>query len=89
LLLVSIDFINSKYCYDIELEAAMERHSKGNAVVIPVILRSCFWHNTPFAKLQALPKDAKAISSWTDRDEALAAVAEGVRQIAEGRLAKV
>ncbi len=87
LLLVSIDFINSKYCYDVELETAMERHSKGEAVVIPIILRNCLWHHTPFAKLQALPKDGKAVRTWTDPDEALTAVAEGIRQIVEGRLA--
>lgn len=83
LLLVSIDFINSKYCYDIELEKALELHDSKNTTVIPVILRSCIWHYTPFAKLQALPKDARAVSAWPDRDEALANVAEGVRQVAE------
>lgn len=87
LLLVSIDFISSKYCYDIELETAMERHANGQAVVIPIILRSCLWHHTPFSKLQALPKDGKAVCTWADRDEALTAVAEGIRQVAETRLA--
>ena len=86
LLLVSIDFINSKYCYDVELERAMERHSAGEAVVIPVILRSCMWQQTPFAKLQALPKNVRAIALWPDRDEALVNVAEAVRQVAEERL---
>jgi hypothetical protein len=87
LLLVSIDFINSPYCYDIELERAIERHSTNEAVVIPVILRSCMWKQTPFAKLQALPKDARAVSLWPDRDEALMAVADGIRQAAEQILA--
>lgn len=64
LLLVSIDFINSEYCYDIELEQALERHANGEAVVIPIILRSCMWQHTPFAKLQALPKEAKAVALW-------------------------
>jgi TIR domain len=83
LLLVSIDFINSKYCYETELEAALELHQKQKARVIPVILRSCLWNRTSFAKLQALPRDAKPISSWQDRDEALTNVADGVRQVAE------
>jgi hypothetical protein len=83
LLLVSIDFINSEYCYDIELERALERHADGDAVVIPVILRTCMWHTTPFAKLQALPRDAKAVASWPDIDEALANVAEGIKVVAE------
>jgi hypothetical protein len=37
----------------------------------------------PFAKLQALPKDGKAVASWSDRDEALTSVADGVRLVAE------
>jgi TIR domain len=87
LLLVSIDFINSEFCYDVELERALERHSEGDAVVIPVILRSCHWQQTPFAKLQALPKEAKAINSWSDRDEAFTNVVEGIRSVAEELLA--
>jgi TIR domain len=83
LLLVSIDFINSSYCYDVELERALDRHAAGDARVIPIILRSCMWHQAPFAKLQALPKDARAVSLWSDRDEALVNVVEGVRQVAE------
>jgi hypothetical protein len=83
LLLVSIDFINSSYCYDIELDRALERHGKKEAVVIPVILRNCLWQHTPFAKIQALPKDGKAVRTWVDQDEALMNIADGVRQAAE------
>lgn len=83
LLLVSIDFINSSYCYDIELDRALDRHDKQEAVVIPVILRNCLWQHTSFAKIQALPKDGKAVRSWTDQDEALMSIAEGVREVAE------
>ncbi len=87
LLLVSVDFINSAYCYDVELERALERHAENHARVIPVILRPCMWNQAPFAKLQLLPKDARAVSLWTNRDEALLNVAEGVRQVAEELLA--
>lgn len=87
LLLVSIDFINSSYCYDVELKRAMERHTDDEAIVIPIILRQCIWNHTAFAALQALPKDAKAVSAWEDRDDALTDVASGVRQVAEGIIA--
>ena len=83
LLLVSIDFINSAYCYDVELEDAMERHSRKEAVVIPIVLRNCLWSHTPFAKLQALPKDRRAVVAWPNRDEAFVNVAEGVQQVVE------
>lgn len=87
LLLVSIDFINSKYCYDIELDRALERHEAGQCRVVPVILRGCLWQHSPFSKLQALPRDGKPATSWQDLDDALANVAEGIRLVAEDLLA--
>lgn len=39
LLLISADFLSSDYCYDTEMSCAMERHERGEARVIPVILR--------------------------------------------------
>ena len=80
LLLVSADFLASRYCYDIEMTDALKRHERGDACVIPVILRSCDWHNTPFARLQALPKDGLAVNSWRDRDEAFTDIARGIRR---------
>src|SRR5262249_6285750 len=59
LLLVSPYFIASDYCYDVEMARAMERHDAKLARVIPVILHPCDWHNLPFGKLLATPKDGK------------------------------
>ena len=56
LLLVSSDFIDSDYCYDVELRRAIERHELGDAMVIPVILRACAWQETRFGQLRATPK---------------------------------
>ncbi len=83
LLLISPDFINSDYCYDIEMKRAVERHDAGEAVVIPIILRSCDWKDAPFGKLQALPRDAKPIKSAADRDEAFTEVVAGIRGAVE------
>jgi hypothetical protein len=83
LLLVSPDFIASDYCYDIEMQRAMERHATGDAIVIPVILRACDWHSTPFGRLQAVPRDGKPIKQWPDIDEAMLQVAMAVRRAAE------
>lgn len=68
LLLISADFINSDYCMDTELKCAMEKHEKGAARVIPVILRPCDWHTAIFGKLQAIPTDGKPITSWKPHD---------------------
>ncbi len=83
LLIVSIDFINSQYCFDIEMETAIDRERRGEAVVIPVIARNCMWKTTEFARLQATPTDGKAIASWSDRDEALTVVAHRIQEVAE------
>jgi hypothetical protein len=80
LLLVSSDFMSSNYCYSREMMRAMERHQAQEAKVIPVILRHCDWTNAPFGKLMAVPRDAKPVTSWPDRDEAFADVAKQVRQ---------
>jgi hypothetical protein len=79
LLLVSADFLASRYCRDVEIKKAMERHAAGTARVIPVILRSVDWHTAPFGKLQALPRDGKPVASWKDRDEAFTDVTRGIR----------
>lgn len=83
LLLVSADFLASKYCYGVEMKRAMERHQAGEARVIPIIVRACDWQPAPFAKLQALPADAKPVTSWANRDEAFADVARGIRAAIE------
>jgi hypothetical protein len=82
LLLVSPDFIASDYCYDIEMNRAMERHTAGGAAVIPVILRACDWHHAPFGKLLATPRDGKPVTQWPDRDEAFLQVAQAIRKAA-------
>lgn len=81
LLLISSDFLASDYCYDIEMKRAMQRHDNGEARVIPIILRTCDWRSGPFAKLQALPKNATPIKSWVDKDEAFTDVAAGIRLV--------
>jgi len=83
LLLVSPDFIASDYCYDREMERAMERHRSGKARVIPVILRPCDWHQAPFGKLMATPPDGKPIRSFADLDEAFQAVSADIRRAIE------
>jgi len=83
LLLVSSDFLGSSYCYSREMQRAMERHDANEARVIPVILRHCDWHGAPFGKLMASPRDGKPVTSWPDRDEALADVAKQIRKAVE------
>lgn len=79
LLLISADFLASNYCYDIEIKKAMERHEQGEAKVIPIIVRPCDWKDLPFSKIQGLPKDGKALSTWADIDEGYLNIIEGIK----------
>lgn len=83
LLLISSDFIASPYCFNIEMERALERHETNEAIVIPIILRPVFWKNAPFAKLNALPIDGKAVTSWENQDSAFENIVEGISKTVE------
>ncbi len=82
LLLISENFIASDYCYDLEMQRAIARHDAGEARVIPIILKPVDWSGAPFGKLQALPKNAKPVTTWSNRGEAFLNIAEGIRQAA-------
>jgi ABC-type multidrug transport system fused ATPase/permease subunit len=86
LLLVSPDFMNSDYCYSVEMKRALERHTRYEARVIPIILRPVYWQGAPFGQLQALPTDGKPITDWRNREKALFTVAEGIRKAVEEQL---
>src|SRR5450755_1268315 len=83
LLLVSSDFLASDYCYGIEMQCALDRDKVGQARVIPIMVRPCDKKGAPFAHLQALPTDAKAITTWNNRDAAWTDVTAGIRRVIE------
>jgi tetratricopeptide (TPR) repeat protein len=80
ILLVSRDSMASNYVYEQEIRRAIERHDRSQALVIPVIVRPSLWKEESFAKLQALPTDAKPISTWDDQDQAWLDVANGIEK---------
>jgi TIR domain-containing protein len=88
LLLVSPDFIASDYCYQREMKRALERHQQGDARVIPVILRPCDWHDLPFGKLLATPKDGRPVMMWPNIDQAfldvVAAIKRALKDLGQG-----
>ena len=84
LLLVSADFIASKYCYEVEMKRALERHAKKEARVVPVIVRDVNWKVIPeLSKLTAVPKDGKPVPKWPTKDAAWCDVSERVQAILE------
>jgi len=81
LFLVSSDFLASDYCNQVEVKRALERHKRGEVCVIPIILLEVDWHGEEFAKFQALPEDAKPITSWANEDAALSSIAKGIKKV--------
>lgn len=79
LLLISPDFIASEYCYNIEMATALDLHNRGRSLVIPIFIRPTVFEGAPFAKLQGLPRDGRAIAVWPNEDEALATVIQELK----------
>ncbi len=70
ILLISADFMASDYIYDVEISKSLDRSRKRENIIVPVIIRPTSYLSLEINKYQALPKDGKPISTWTDKDEA-------------------
>lgn len=94
LLLTSTASLASGYINQDELRPALERHAKGEAVVVPIILERCAWVDTfaaspPLQRLkdpnrrvpQGLPRDGKPINSFSPRADGWHQVAEGLKAL--------
>ena len=88
LVLLSEDFIASHYCFDIEMNRALERHEAGEAVVIPIIVRDVELRRLHFGHLPSLPQGTPAVTLWPDRDAAWDEVAAGLRKAVKNRRAR-
>lgn len=58
----------------------MARYHAGAARVVLIVLRPVDWQDAPFGKLQALPKNAKPVTTWPNQDEAFLDIAQGIRR---------
>lgn len=80
LLLVSPEFLDSNYCYEIEMKRALERHRAGEVRVIPIIIRPCDWLNSPLKSLRATPRDGRPVVKYPHIDDALLEVVQDIRE---------
>ena len=84
LILVSAAYYNSAYIHEKEIKYAIARHERGEAKVLPVIVRSCHFLADPvISRLQVLPADGKPVTDrrhWAERDDAWFDVVEGVKR---------
>ncbi len=90
LLLISADFLASRYCYSVEMKRAIEKQEAGEAHVLPVILRPVDWKGAPFSHLQTLPTNGTPVTDrkWHNQDEAFANIAQGIRKVIEKQATK-
>lgn len=83
LLLVSSSFLASEYIHSGELRTALTRHAKGLARVVPILVRPVDLSGSEIAKLQALPRNGKPVSTWANQDEAWLEVVQGIRAVVQ------
>src|SRR3954452_7840309 len=83
ILLISPDFVNSKYCGVVELLGALARVKAGDARVVPIICDHVDLGALPLAKHQCRPpdkrNDLKPLVDWKNPNVPLAAIAADVR----------
>lgn len=84
-LLVSADLLASGQFLRARLSQAMARHERGDAIVVPVIARSCDWESEPFATLRPLPSSGVLSPAHSNVDEAYREVAKSLRALAQKR----
>ena len=87
-LLVSRNFLSSKYCFEVELPRIIERQDQGKTVVVPILLSACEWEIAAFSRYQLLPANRVPVASWPDADEAFRDIAIGIRKAVEKLNAK-
>jgi small GTP-binding protein len=90
LLLVSDDFIASRFIQEEELTRLLQRRQEEGLRVVPIIVRPCPWQSEPVLKdLQALPKDGKPVITFSKGTGARDRVWTAIAQAIEARAKKM
>lgn len=70
ILLISADFLGSKFILGEEVPRLLERRKKEGLRVIPLILRPCPWKTVEWlSKIQGRPKDNQPLSGFNDHNQ--------------------
>jgi hypothetical protein len=81
-LLISPDYLASEFCRK-EIRYAKGRAAGPGCRVIPILLRETPLWEEYVGELQALPRGAKPVKSWSDPDRAWKDIAHEIRRLAE------
>jgi peptidoglycan hydrolase-like protein with peptidoglycan-binding domain len=80
LVLLSPAFLSSSWAQT-EVQTAIERTLAQETTLIPILVESVEWADSPFARFQALPRDGRPMNQWPDREAALSDVSQGILQV--------
>jgi hypothetical protein len=88
LLLVSKNFLASRFIQDEEVPSLLQRRKDEGMRVIPIIISPCMWDSEPVLKdLQALPQDGKAVITFPEdtgeRDQVWKEIAQEIERRAK------
>ena len=91
--LVSSYFLSSRYCWGVEMSRARERWEQGEVSIVPILVDPVDCEGTPISTFQLLPispKDAKAkaVSKWSNREEAYEHITKKIRKVIHPLLAR-
>jgi tetratricopeptide (TPR) repeat protein len=78
LLLISSEYFADESCYELEVRAM---RLGGGVRIVPLILRPCDWERAQFGKLPVLPKNRRAVTSWSDPNDAWVDIVFGLNTI--------
>lgn len=82
ILLISADFLTSKFILSEEVPRLLEHREKEGLRVFPVIALACGWRRVSWLeKMLVRPQDGRPIPGGTKREAALAAIAEEIASI--------
>ncbi|MDQ3812909.1 MAG: TIR domain-containing protein, partial [Armatimonadota bacterium] len=90
LLLVSPDYLASRFIQEAEQPTLLQRRQEMQLRVIPIIVRPCLWQSEPVLKdLQAVPKNGKPIITFStdngERDQVWADIATIIEERAQAK----
>jgi hypothetical protein len=66
-LLISADYLASKFVSNIEVPTLLQRREQEGLRIIPLIVRPCAWHEVPWLRsIQFWPRDAQPLASLSE-----------------------
>lgn len=80
-LLLSPSYVASEFCWGRELKAALEQREHRDMRVVGVLVRPVHLEGTEICRHKLLPKDKRAVTTWTLEDEAWEDVCKGLEQV--------